>query len=76
MIRAEVDDAAGTLGKKIRAGTTEKIPVLAVVGGKEKEAGAVNVRRYGSREQATVPVAAFVDGIAAEVRTRGKPPAR
>jgi len=72
MIRAEVDDSAGTLGKKIRAGTTEKIPVLAVVGGKEKEAGAVNVRRYGSREQATVPVAAFVDGIAAEVRTRGR----
>jgi threonyl-tRNA synthetase len=72
MIRAEVDDAAGTLGKKIRAGTTEKIPVLAVIGAKEQAAGAVNVRRYGSRDQTTVPRAAFVDGIAAEYRTRGR----
>jgi threonyl-tRNA synthetase len=71
MIRVEVDDSAGTLGKKIRAGTTEKIPVLAVIGAKEQAAGAVNVRRYGSRDQTTVPRAAFVDAITTEARARG-----
>lgn len=73
MIRAEVDDAPATLGKKIRAGSTQKIPVLAVIGGKEKAAGAVNVRRYGSAEQVTVPTPAFVEAIASEARTRGRP---
>jgi threonyl-tRNA synthetase len=69
-IRAEVDDAPGTLGKKIRTGTTQKIPVLAVIGGKEKEARAVNVRRYGVTEQTVVPLQAFVDAITNESRSR------
>ena len=72
MVRVEIDESSNTLGKKIRAGTTEKIPVLAVIGGKEQEAGAVNVRRYGSQAQATVPVDAFVSEIAAEYRSRAK----
>jgi threonyl-tRNA synthetase len=71
-IRAEVDDAAGTLGKKIRTGTTQKIPVLAVIGAKEREARSVNVRRYGVQEQTVVPLAAFVDAISAEYRTRSR----
>jgi threonyl-tRNA synthetase len=72
MIRVEVDDAAGTLGKKIRAGTTEKVPVLGVIGAKERDAGAVNVRRYGSKDQITVERAAFVDEIAVEYATRAR----
>jgi threonyl-tRNA synthetase len=73
-VRAEIDDAPGTLGKKIRTGTTQKIPVLAVIGGKEKEARAVNVRRYGVAEQSVVPLAAFVEGIVAESRSRTRRP--
>jgi threonyl-tRNA synthetase len=71
-IRAEVDEAPGTLGKKIRTGTTQKIPVLAVIGGKEKAARAVNVRRYGVAEQSVVPLAEFVEGIIGEARTRAR----
>ncbi len=42
-IRAEVDDANESLGKKIRNAKTEKIPYLLVVGDKEVEAKTISV---------------------------------
>ncbi|MEK9176715.1 MAG: threonine--tRNA ligase, partial [Patescibacteria group bacterium] len=48
-IRAELDDANESLGKKIRNAKTEKIPYLLVVGDKEVESGTVTVEgREGS----------------------------
>jgi threonyl-tRNA synthetase len=48
-IRAEIDDANESLGKKIRGAKTEKIPYLFVVGDKEIEADTVSVEtRTGS----------------------------
>ena len=43
-IRAEVDDRSEKLGKKIRDGQLDKVPVLLVVGAREREAGTVSVR--------------------------------
>ncbi len=43
-IRAEVDERSEKLGKKIRDGQLDKVPVLLVVGAREREAGTVSVR--------------------------------
>ena len=42
-IRAEIDDANESLGKKIRNAKTEKVPYLLVVGDKEVEARTISV---------------------------------
>ncbi len=43
-LRAEVDDRSEKLGKKIREGQLDKVPVLLVIGAREREAGTVSVR--------------------------------
>lgn len=48
-LRAEIDDANESLGKKIRNAKTEKVPYIFVVGEKEESAGTVGVEtRAGS----------------------------
>lgn len=48
-LRAELDDANDSLGKKIRNAKTEKVPYIFVVGEKEESAGTVGVEtRQGS----------------------------
>ncbi len=53
-IRAEIDDANESLGKKIRNAKKEKIPYLFVVGDKEVEAGTVSVENRTGSEGARV----------------------
>lgn len=52
-IRAEIDDRNETLNYKIREAETQKIPYMAVVGGREAEAdtAAVRVRGAGRKQQ-------------------------
>lgn len=49
--RAEIDQTGERLGKQIRQSALEKIPVVAVVGQKEVEAQALNIRTRHSEEQ-------------------------
>ena len=44
--RAELEDTADTLNKKIRNGKTAKIPYLVVVGGREAEESTITVEGY------------------------------
>lgn len=76
LVRAEVDRSDEKLGKKVREAITRKIPVALVVGEAEQAAGTVTVRRYGEREQQTVPFAQFTAELADEIRTRAlrRPP--
>ena len=53
---------------KIRAHSLEKIPVIAVVGAKEKEAGAVSVRRIGSEQQETMKLEDFIAALQKEAK--------
>ena len=69
-IRADVDDANESLGKKIRAGKMEKIPYLLVVGGKEVEAKTVSVESRDQGKQDATPLADFVTRVSEEIRTR------
>ena len=66
-IRAELDEANETLGKKIRAGKTKKIPYLLVVGEKEKEAGTVAVNFRDKPEQETMSVGQFTKLVQKEI---------
>ena len=66
-IRAETDASSETLGKRIRAGKTQKIPYLLVVGEKEKEAGTVAVNFRDKKEQETMPIAQFAALVKKEI---------
>ncbi|MGF1465259.1 MAG: threonine--tRNA ligase [Sandaracinaceae bacterium] len=70
MIRAEVDPSSETMGKKIRTAVTRKIPNVVVVGEAEAEAGTVTLRRYGSREQRTMPFAELKADLVGRIRRR------
>jgi threonyl-tRNA synthetase len=69
-LRAEMADEGETVGKKIREGTTRKIPNLLVIGEREVEERTVTLRRYGVDEQATMPLDDFVEALTRTVETR------
>ena len=70
MIRVEVDERDEKLGYKIREAQTQKIPYMLVVGDKEIEANAVNVRKYGEKDSATVAFADFLATIERDIREK------
>ena len=47
LVRAELATQSETVSKKIREGTTRKIPQLLIVGEREQADGTVTLRRYG-----------------------------
>ncbi|CAN5718522.1 threonine--tRNA ligase [soil metagenome] len=69
-MRAEVDDSINSMQKKIRANSRQKIPFLLIVGDREAEAGTVNVRRRGEKQQETVEVEEFLDEARKEIAAR------
>lgn len=69
-IRVELDERDEKIGYKIREAQTEKIPFALVVGDKEVEQNAVNVRRYGEKDSETVECDAFLSLITDEIKNR------
>ena len=69
-VRAELASTGETVSKKIRDGTTRKIPHLLIVGEREVADETVTLRRYGVREQTTMPVAEFEAALARTIATR------
>jgi threonyl-tRNA synthetase len=69
-VRAELDDAAETMGKKIRTASVQKIPNVLVVGEREKADATVTLRRYGSRDQVTMSLDAFEQDLLTRIQTR------
>lgn len=65
-LSAKTDLRNEKINYKIREHSLAKIPVLAVVGAKEKENRTVTVRRLGSEKQEVVKLADFVKALAAE----------
>ncbi len=58
-VRAELAPENDTVSKKIREGATRKIPNLLIVGEREQADGTVTLRRYGAKQQTTMPFEAF-----------------
>lgn len=70
LVRADVDRSDEKLGKKIRQSAIRKVPVVLVVGEKEKDETKVTVRRYGIEEQRSLPLAELVEQVRREVAVR------
>jgi threonyl-tRNA synthetase len=71
-VRAELGSGQETLGKAIRAATTEKIPNVLVIGEREVEEQTVTLRRYGQREQETMAADEFRARVREAIRTRAQ----
>jgi threonyl-tRNA synthetase len=66
--RVEIDSRDEKIGYKIREAQMQKIPYMLVVGDKEVEEKAVNVRKYGEQKSVTEPFSEFLSVIQAEVK--------
>ena len=69
-VRAELASESDTVSKKIRDGTTRKIPNLLIVGEREAAAGTVTLRRYGVRAQETMPLEIFETALMSSIAQR------
>ncbi|MDO8741995.1 MAG: threonine--tRNA ligase [bacterium] len=69
-VRVDIDDANESLGKKIRAAKTEKIPYLLVVGDKEIESKSVSVDSRDHGKLDAFSVTDFITRATEEIRTR------
>lgn len=69
-IRVEVDDAAESVGKKIRNSEKSKIPLALVVGDKEADGGDLTVRSRGVEEQSAMPKAEFIAMVTDRIKNR------
>jgi threonyl-tRNA synthetase len=73
-VRVEIDDSSDTFNKKIRNGTTRKIPMLAIIGREEVANNTVTVRRYHDQQRKEIlPFDTFVDTVLLEIRNRVTP---
>ena len=69
-VRAELASAADTVSKKIRDGLTRKIPNLLIVGEREAQDGTVTLRRYGAKQQTTLPFERFEAAVLNAIANR------
>jgi threonyl-tRNA synthetase len=69
-IRVEVDERNEKIGYKIREAQMQKIPYMLVVGDKEVEGEAVNVRRYSQQDSETVSLNEFTARIEEEIKDK------
>ena len=69
-IRAELGSDSDTVSKKIRDGTTQKIPNLLVVGEREVQNSTVTLRRYGVEKQETLSIEALEHTLVDAIKQR------
>lgn len=69
-LRVEIDDRSERMNAKIRDAELQKIPLILVVGDKEAEASAVNVRERHVKEQRILGIAALIEEMKERVETR------
>jgi threonyl-tRNA synthetase len=69
-VRATVDLRNEKITYKIREHSMQKLPYILVVGDKEKAAGAVAVRARGNQDLGVMPVEAFSQRIAQDIRNK------
>jgi len=69
-LRVEVDDSASRMQAKIREAQNQKIPYMLVVGDKEQQADAVNVRLRSGEQLGAKPMAEFITMVKQVVGTK------
>ncbi|MGA1623645.1 MAG: threonine--tRNA ligase [Synechocystis sp.] len=70
-LRAEVDNSGERLGKMVRNAEKQKIPVMAIIGAKEVEANALNIRTRASGELGAIAVESVIEKLQATVKEHG-----
>jgi threonyl-tRNA synthetase len=74
-LRVHVDDRSETLNYRIREGELQKVPYMAVIGQREADSDSLALRVRGAgKKQEVMPVAAFLERIGGEVRSRALAP--
>ena len=74
-LRVHVDDRSETLNYRIREGELQKVPYMAVIGQREAESDSLALRVRGAgKKQEVMPVAAFLERVGGEVRSRALAP--
>jgi threonyl-tRNA synthetase len=74
-LRVHVDDRSETLNYRIREGEMQKVPYMTVIGQREAESDSLALRVRGAgKKQEVMPVAAFLERVGNEVRTRALAP--
>ncbi len=66
-IRVEVRADNDTIGKKIRASETMKVPYALIIGDKDIAAGVVSVRKRGGEDLGQMPIEAFLSMLNQEI---------
>ena len=69
-VRAEVDNRSEKIGAKIRDAELQKINIMLIVGEKEVDGKVVTVRRRFVKEQETLSLDKFSNGIRKEINER------
>jgi threonyl-tRNA synthetase len=69
-LRAELDDRAESVGRKIRDAELRKIPYMLVIGDREQESDQVSVRQHRRGDEGSEAISAFVERLSQEVKTR------
>ena len=69
-VRVEVDTSGDRLGKMVRNAEKAKIPIMAVVGAKELETNALNIRTRAQGELGALPVAEVLERVAGAIVAR------
>ncbi len=69
-VRAEVDTSGDRLGKMIRNAEKGKIPVMAILGGKEVESNSLSIRTRAQGELGAIPVAEVVEKMKGAIANR------
>ncbi len=69
-LRPEVDSSSGRMQAKVRDAQLAKVPYILVLGDRDEQAGAVSVRLLDGSERRAVPLADFVQHLAATVAAK------
>ena len=69
-IRVEMDDTNEKLGYRLRSTQVRKIPYTIVIGDNERDNKTVTYRKYGQKEQITVPTEEFLKLIKNEIENK------
>lgn len=73
-VRVKIDKSDEKMGYKIRKAQMQKIPYILVLGDKEMEEGAVNVRRYGAQQSESVLFKDFKEKVWRQITERSDEP--
>ncbi|EEK78988.1 threonine--tRNA ligase [Bacillus cereus] len=69
-IRVEQDMRDEKLGYKIREAQMQKVPYVLVIGDKEMESKAVNVRKYSEEQSEVIELDGFMESVKEEIKNK------